>query len=183
METVGRVFLAVGFPPEVRVALAHHVGSLALPGVPVPPENLHVTLRFLGQIDRVSCERLVAGLDEVPWPGRGRIRIGDLGAFPSARAASVAWLSIDDPTSVLDRLRDEVEDVCEQVGLGREERPFRPHVTIARIRPPVDLRPAIAAASAADVATWAESVVLLRSTPVAGGVRYEPMERFPLPQT
>lgn len=179
VESVGRVFVAIGLPPEVRAAIGSYVSDLSLCGSIVPPENLHITLRFLGEVDEVSFDRLLAGLDLADWPSPFRLRVGGVGAFPSARNATVAWLGVEDD-SALYRLFETVDDVCEQAHLGREERPFRPHLTVARLRPPVDLRGLIAAAPGFSARCSVDAVTVFRSEKDRGTLRYQPLERFPL---
>ncbi|MFP5333189.1 MAG: RNA 2',3'-cyclic phosphodiesterase [Acidimicrobiia bacterium] len=180
VESVGRVFVAVAPPAEVRAAVTTHVSALALPTPSVPPQNLHITLRFLGSIDGVSFDRLVAGLDEAVLPAPFRLEVGSLGAFPSPRNATVAWLAVEDGSGALHRLWEAVDDVCVQVGFGREERPFRPHLTVARLRPPQDLRTLIASAPPFSARFRVDALTVFRSDAGPGAPRYHPLERFPL---
>lgn len=176
MESIGRIFVAVGFPAEVRVHLADRLAQLPIPIVPAA--NLHLTLRFLGAIDSVGLDRLLAALDESRWPGTFPLRLGGLGAFPTPAKATVLW--IDAVGDRLDALAETVEDACEEAGLGREERPFRPHVTVARLRPPVDVRALIAGSAPFELSTPVDEVVVLRSHLDGSAPRYEPVERFAL---
>lgn len=180
VESVGRIFVAVGFPPEVRMAMAGGLNGVEIPGAVVPVENLHLTFRFVGDIDPVSFDRLLAALAESTLPAPFRIRLGGLGAFPKARKASVLWLDASDPAGGLDQAHSAVEESCETAGLGREERPFRPHVTLSRIRPPVDVRSLIDSTPALGLSSPVDELVVLRSHLGGAGTRYEPVERFPL---
>ncbi len=180
VEPIGRVFVAAGFPPEVRVAVAEHLARHPLPGAPVPAENLHFTLRFLGDIDPVSFDRLLGALDEVTLPAPFGVVLGGLGAFPKPRQATVMWLGVTAGGDALEDLQLSVEDACEDAGLGREERPFRPHVTVSRVRPPADVRSLIADTPPLDLRSRIHEVVVLRSRLGGGAPRYEPLERFPL---
>lgn len=180
VESVGRIFVGLGFAPEVRAAVDAYVRFLPLARPTVPPQNLHITLRFLGSIDEVAFDRLLAGLDLASWPSRFRLRIRGLGAFPSARSATVAWLGVDDPSGGLEQLWETVDQVCASAGLGHEDRPFQPHVTVARLRPPVDMRRMIDEAPLVDLRTAVDAVTVFRSRPGRGAPLYEPLERFPL---
>lgn len=180
VESVGRIFVAIAPPAELRAAVTEYVSALALPAPSVPPQNLHITLRFLGSIDEVSFDRLLAGLDEAVLPTPFRLELGRLGAFPSPRNATVAWLAVEDGTGALLRLWETVDDVCVQVGLGREERPFRPHLTVARLRPPEDLRTPIASALPFSARFRVDALTVFRSDAGPGGPRYRPLESFAL---
>jgi len=92
----------------------------------------------------------------------------------------VAWVGVD-ANDALDELQDGTEEACAAAGLGREERPFRPHITVARIRPPRDLRPILAGSEPIDLAFAVNQVTVLRSHPGGRIPRYEPLEVFALP--
>ncbi len=135
-----RLFLAVGLDDDTRHALAAHLDAHLdelLPGSKVPPENWHVTLRFLGKVDDVQHDRLVTYLDERIDVAPFRLRFGGLGAFPRPRKATVAWIAVDAPE--LEPLAALAEEAAIAVGCMPEERPFHPHLTLSRIRPPADV--------------------------------------------
>jgi 2'-5' RNA ligase len=178
--SVGRIFVAAGLSPEVRLAVAGWVTALDPPGAVVPPENLHVTFRFLGDIDEATFDRLVAGLDQAEFPDPFRVRLGGWGAFPHKRKATVLWVGFAEGGEELSAIHDEVAEACEAAGVEAEERPFRPHVTVSRIRPPADLRTLIDAADPLSVSSAINEIVVLRSHLGQGFPRYELMERFGL---
>lgn len=180
VEPIGRVFVAAGVPPEVRMAIASHLGQRPLPGALVPSENLHFTLRFLGDLDPVSFDRLLAALDEVALPNPFPVVLGGLGAFPKPRQATVLWFGVSVGADALASLQLCVEDACEEAGLGREERPFRPHVTVSRMRPPEDVRSLISDTPPLDLRSPIDEIVVLRSHLGGAAPRYEPLERFSL---
>lgn len=134
----GRVFAAVKPPIEVVAALEDRLGSEELPGRRVPPENWHITLRFVGETEPVGYERWLANLDAVSMPGPFRLSLGELGAFPRPARATVLWVGVHG--AGISGLAEVVDDAADASGLGREERPFRPHLTVARVRPPEDVR-------------------------------------------
>jgi RNA 2',3'-cyclic 3'-phosphodiesterase len=178
VESIGRVFVAVGFPPEVRMAITEHLDRRRLPGVPVPAENLHFTLRFLGDLGSVDFDRLLAALDEATLPDPFPVTLGGLGAFPKPQQATVLWLGVTAGGDGLEDLHSTVEGACDRAGLGREERPFRPHVTVSRIRPPEDVRAVIADLSPLGLRSVIDEIVVLRSHLGESAPRYEPLERF-----
>lgn len=137
---IRRLFLAVGLDDDTRHALAAHLDAHLdepLPGSRVPPQNWHITLRFLGKVDDVQRDRLVHHLDEHVDVGSFTVRYGGLGAFPRPSKATVGWLAVDAPE--LESLAAHAEEAATSVGLMPEERPFHPHLTLSRIRPPQDI--------------------------------------------
>ena len=139
-EQPGNVFSAVPVPVEIRMALSDRLSSLDLPGRPVPPEDWHITLRFLGKTDAPTLDRFIYGLSAAAKPGSFRIGFGRLGAFPNPRKATVLWVGVAKGVEPLNQLNEASESAAVGAGLPPEERPFRPHLTLARIRPPIRVR-------------------------------------------
>ncbi|MFL5581736.1 MAG: RNA 2',3'-cyclic phosphodiesterase [Gemmatimonadaceae bacterium] len=184
-----RIFLALNVPEETRQALHEAAAPLreaAPEGVSwTAAEKIHLTLKFLGEQPDDMPARLVAAL-------RGplaRARPVDLdlrgvGAFPAMKRPRVVWVGVR-PEPRLELLHHDVEVACEGVGFEVEGRPFRPHLTLGRVRPgaPPDL-PRRLAAAAREVHlrgdARVETVDVMRSEPAAGGSRYTVLERVPL---
>ena len=160
--------------------LAQHLSGQNIPGRAVPPENWHLTVRFLGQVDQVATERLVASLDQADLGQPFPIVLGDLGAFPRPAKASVVWLALDQGRDRLIELNEIAEEAAQGVGLVPEERPFSPHLTVSRVRPEVDARPALASYQRMPFEWSACELVLFESRTGRGGAVYDPLEEFPL---
>ncbi len=92
-------------------------------------EQLHITLRFVGEVDRPIAEDLAAALSRVSC-ARFSIRVSGTGRFEQ-RSSGTLWAGVD-PKDHLTALAAKVERVCQQVGLEPERRAFHPHVTLAR---------------------------------------------------
>ena len=172
-----RLFVAVPIPHETSLALDDWAAHLDLPGRPVPVENLHLTLRFVGDSDDVGYDRLLAELDQIDPRDPFRIRLEGLGAFPNARRATVAWCGVTGETVALEGLAADVDEAVDAAGFGVEDRPFAAHVTLARIRPPAVLDTAVGGPG---LRVSVDEFVVFRSHLGAGGVTYEPIERFSL---
>lgn len=136
--------LFIGVPlPEATSALVRAAQD-ALPAVrglrPVRPEQVHVTLAFLGEVGaeaREAARRIVAS---IPREAGGLTVLGGYVLLPSARRPRVVALSVDDPAGVFARLFEVVMGGLEQGWvMRREKRPFRAHATIARLRVAVDI--------------------------------------------
>jgi len=101
---------------------------------PVAANRLHLTLKFLGETSPIQIPKIIASLETLchnqsPVP----LAVRGLGAFPDLRRARVAWAGLF-PTEPIAELADEIEGVMAELGFARESRPFRPHLTLARIR-------------------------------------------------
>lgn len=177
-----RAFFAIALDGAVRRRAERELSRLsALPGADavrwVRPEALHVTLRFLGEIAAASVpellQRVAPHTREVPG---FELVLGGLGALPSARRARVVTLEVG-PEEPLQRLASAVERGVVEAGFAAEPRPFRPHVTLGRVRSGSRLGKPIALAMTASDTPGAEAsavtrVLLYRSDPTPGGSTY-----------
>lgn len=177
---VGRLFIAVTLPEEVRHSVAALLDGSGrpLPGRVVHPRNWHLTLRFLGDTGQVEYERLLAALTGAALGNPFRVALGDLGAFPRPERATVLWVGFATGGPELRRLASIVEAAVELAGLPPEERPFRPHLTLSRIRPHQDVRPVIGRLSLDGISWTVDGVSVIRSHLGPGGPRYEELERI-----
>lgn len=126
------------------------------------PSSWHITLAFLGAVspDEVGSmkERLDAVADR--HPAAAVFETGGLGAFPRPEAARVAWYGVNDPAGMMGRLASDIASTLDVDG----ERPFHPHVTLARASDaPVDLRTWVAEDDAPSGAVLLEEIFLMRS--------------------
>jgi 2'-5' RNA ligase len=137
-----RVFIAIELPSVVRKSLSDHIHGLrkALPDLRASwgrQENLHLTLKFLGDTPVAKIEALSqAAYNAAVRFSRFDLVVGRCGAFPSTGQPRVLWIGIDDRSGELADLYRSLEDECANAGFAREERPFHPHLTIARLRKP-----------------------------------------------
>jgi RNA 2',3'-cyclic 3'-phosphodiesterase len=135
-----RLFLAINLTPEVRREIAAATAALRAraPDLAwVREPLLHLTLKFLGEQPAKRVEDIQAALASVA--GRHRelfMAIGGIGAFPNFRRPRVVWIGAgQDPR--LELLHHDVEVACEALGFEVEGRPFRPHLTLARVKQPL----------------------------------------------
>lgn len=141
-----RIFVAIELPVAVRRKLTEHIDRLrsALPNARaswVREENLHLTLKFLGDIPVTKVEALAQAAQRAASEVESfEIVVGGCGAFPPRGQPRVLWVGIKDSAGQLELLHRALEDECAQAGFPREERGFHPHLTLARIRKPHDSR-------------------------------------------
>ena len=187
-----RLFLALELPdPWLREAartldaLTAALGDDADVLRPVALDRMHLTVRFLGEVDEERVPVLDAALREAVPPIGVDIELTAAGTFGSAARTSVVWLGLGGDLDALRALAGRVEPAVEAAGLPPERRELRPHVTLARVRRQASTpqRRAIAAAVAAldappTHAHRAGEVVLVRSHLGSGQPRYEVLGRY-----
>lgn len=178
--------LFVGVKARTSPALAAvltRLGGMGRAVRPVRDDQLHVTLKFLGDVEGALVPAIAERMTGIAataaafdWALRGA------GAFPTVARPSVVWAGAD----AADRfasLAKGIESACEPLGFPREKRPFRPHVTLARIkfRPPPALGEWLRETAERDFGEQrAEEVVLFRSELSAGGSVYTPVHAVKL---
>ena len=133
-----RGFIGVQIAPEVRARISAAIDQLA-PGISgirwVPEDNFHFTLKFLGAIEESQLESISKALAEAARPFRRfTISAKRLGVFPNFKRARVLWVGLEGDE--LPTLATSVETVLEPIGFPRENRIFRPHLTVGRWRHP-----------------------------------------------
>ena len=139
-ETV-RSFVAVPLPDAIRTNILAAADEMAraLPESGIKwfrkVENLHITVKFLGQVDEAKLAALADELGRAlaPMP-RFPLEVRRMGAFPSAHKANVVWVGVDDTTRGLAGVAGAVEGVGERLGFARAQRPFTGHVTVGRAK-------------------------------------------------
>ena len=95
--------------------------------------NLHLTVRFIGTVDRSVVEGIADRLQGIESPGF-ELQLGEVGTFKRGRLARVVWLQVVGGAREAGDLAARVEAECVRAGLEPEARPFRPHLTLARAR-------------------------------------------------
>ncbi len=126
-----RLFTGLEIPPEVQPQLSALRGGLA--GARwISPENYHITLRFIGDVDAAMARDIYAMLGECRHNGEITITINELGSFGGDKPHSVMAKVVLNPA--LTAMQSEQERLIRRVGLPAEARKFTPHVTLARVR-------------------------------------------------
>ncbi len=133
-----RAFIAIDLPDDIRRRLAHvsHKLQQQLKPYPirwVPPENIHLTLKFLGDVSEHNLRLLTDLLaGEVGTHRPFEFGVGTLGAFPDVRRPRVIWVGIEAPNELL-ALQRGIDQTTARLGYAREQRPFQPHLTLGRV--------------------------------------------------
>jgi 2'-5' RNA ligase len=128
-----RLFIAIELPEEAKKELARL--RMDIPGARwVPSDQIHLTLSFLGEVDEAALERLTGQLARITLP-EIEIHFSGTGCFPDRRRPRVLWIGLE-PNPRLNSLATRVREAVLACGIPQEERPFSPHITLARIKLP-----------------------------------------------
>ncbi|MGA3207788.1 MAG: RNA 2',3'-cyclic phosphodiesterase [Syntrophales bacterium] len=138
-EKAIRAFLAIDPPEEIFdeiIKIQEHLRKAIQGDIRwVRPEGIHLTLKFFGYVyesDIVNISNVVE--NNVAAMKALMLNVRNLGAFPSVNRPRVLWLGIDGDTDALINLQAEIDTRLQDYGFKKEERPFRPHLTLARIK-------------------------------------------------
>lgn len=130
-----RAFIAVDVDcgPELRKAIGE-LKDLGKALKPVSPDNVHVTLKFLGEIYEGAVPELEAIMQKAVMGVQPfNVRLVDVGVFPNLRGPRVVWVGMEGAEPLV-KMASSMEDGCEPLGFPKERRPFSPHLTLARVR-------------------------------------------------
>jgi RNA 2',3'-cyclic 3'-phosphodiesterase len=156
-----RLFVGLELPWELRQRVAMLAGG-GIPGARwVPPENYHVTLRFIGEAPRYMAEDIDHALAALKAPGF-MLSLAGVGTFGKAGRSQSLWVGVE-RNEQLERLQSKIETAVQRCGLEPERRRFQPHLTLARLDGTAETK----------VAGFVQAHNLFRAEPVA-------MEHFTL---
>ena len=187
-----RLFVALDPPEPVRrrlaalaVELRRSAGRHADEVRWVPPENVHLTLQFLGAVPEERVAEIEAAVRGAAAAARSlSLELKGAGGFPNARRPRVVWAGVAGEVAALGALAAELGRRLAPLGFAPEERPFSAHLTLGRARDgrgAPGLAGALAQAAAADGTPWrAADVTLFESHLSPKGPRYEAIVRAPL---
>jgi 2'-5' RNA ligase len=134
-----RSFIAIELPEEAKKGLARLRKELERDGHRfvkwVDPGGIHLTLKFLGNIPAKRVTEITEAMEKATQGiSPFHLEISGLGAFPSPRQARVFWVGIGGEVDKLSGLQKGIDSALAALGFAKEERPFVPHLTLARIR-------------------------------------------------
>ena len=142
MSEAWRLFCAFELTADLQTRIFDHAKRVreAVPNAAASwsrPENIHLTMKFFGnvaseRVDEISgaAERVCQQFSPV------QIVVGKTGVFPRSSRPQVLWIGVEDASSLLGKLQQQLENEFAREGFTKEDRDFRPHLTIARIRKP-----------------------------------------------
>jgi 2'-5' RNA ligase len=178
-EKPERLFIGIPVTDDVRRSIVRALPR-NLPGKPVPPENWHFTLRFLGATPAATRDQVVQLLRAATCGAPFMIRFDSLGAFPRPSRARILWLGIDEGAERMIQLAAIAEATARVAGFAAESKPFRPHLTLSRIDPPASVSALVSSKPPFGARMTVASLILYRSRLGGGPARYEEVERIQL---
>jgi len=126
-----RLFVALSLPEGIQQSLSGLANGL--PGARwVKPENLHLTLRFLGEVDNLAAADVDDALAKIRSPGFD-LGLNGIGHFGEGRKLRALWVGVDANAELM-RLQEKIEQALIRLGLPPEPRKFKPHITLARFK-------------------------------------------------
>jgi 2'-5' RNA ligase len=181
-----RLFVALEIPSAVRENLTAFLDSLrGISKEPrwVRPENLHVTLKFLGEVEEAKVGAIRNTLEEMRCEQGVKLNFRGLGFFPNGKRPRVFWAGIE-ASANLKILAADIDGAMDKLGIPRDQRSFSPHLTLARFERPglsETLRKAIAANMERDFGSLRTNEFhLIQSKLKPSGAKYTTLASFPL---
>ncbi len=180
-----RLFIAIEIPAEVRAALAaliREFRAVAPQAKWVRPENMHITLKFLGETESAKLSAIREAFHSVRSSQAVALRFLGLGFFPNEKRAKVFWAGMESSANLLEIAAD-IDQSMHKLGFPLENRPFTPHLTLARFEPsgiPANLFAAAEARSSREFGSFsAREFHLIESKLKPAGAEYTTLHSFP----
>ena len=183
-----RLFIAMNFPEELRTRWVE--GTAALRAVAprarwAPAAQMHLTIAFLGERPETIVPPLTSGLDAITVTSPPlSLAVQGIGAFPTWRHARIVWIGVEQSPPLMG-LAEAIARTCRDLGMPGEDRPFHPHITLARLDDRVsshhtrELERVARDVTDRTVAT-VDSVDLMASTLGPGAAKHEVVHRATL---
>lgn len=186
-----RLFTAIELADAVRARVAANISALRARVEQSAPharltwiteERLHLTVRFIGEVEPPLAERIISALrPPLPLPPF-TLGFGPLGAFPPKGAPRVIWIGIADGRDAVIRVESAIGERLLGLRIPKEDRPYSPHLTLARVREPAGLRASslFEELSPDPGQTFVDAITLFQSKLSPKGPTYTVLERTPL---
>jgi 2'-5' RNA ligase len=138
MSDTIRCFIAIELSPDNQEKLNPIIKELKTSGADVKwvkPENIHLTLIFLGHADAKQISEIEKILEATAKEfAKFEFQLSELGAFPKITSPRVIWVNAQEPIGIIKKIVSQLEEKLEKLGFAKEDREFTPHITIGRVR-------------------------------------------------
>ena len=182
-----RIFIAIELPSEIKSALAALQTELRRAGADVSwtkPENLHLTLNFLGEVD----EKRIVEVEQACVSSAAEFQpftliLNDTGVFPNARQPRVLWAGLSGEVENVVEIHRRLDERLALIGFKREEKRFHPHLTIGRLKSNKKIRELLALADEHRLPALSfvvAEIVMMKSELHPAGAEYTPMAKVSL---
>jgi len=177
-----RIFIALELSDEIKGELSRLEGRLKEARADIKwakPENIHLTLKFLGDIEESNIEEIKNALGGISSSEKPfEISLFKLGAFPSLNQPRVIWAGIDKGCSEAENIAARVADALKKIGFPKEERPFSAHLTLGRVKSgknKAGLKDMLASLEVRPKSCVINKITLFQSTLAPNGPIYTPL--------
>jgi len=182
-----RTFIAVNLTEAIRSEIGGHLDafrSLARGITWVPPENAHITMKFLGEVPESELGGVTDAVKNALWGHKPfQVQLGGFGAFPNFKRPRVFWVGITDGVKMLRDLAGFIENQLVPLGFEKEKRKFSAHITLGRVKRPGDFKELWHAADNTRYLSEpfvVPSVEVMKSVLTPQGAKYSVFESFSL---
>lgn len=181
-----RTFIAIEIPESIRQKIAEvqeHLKKFNERVRWTKPGNIHLTLKFLGEVDKSRIDSIGAALEKAsdefsPIP----CSVKNVGAFPNLRQPRILWVGLENPGNELTSLAQKIDAELNNLGFSKEKRKFNAHLTFGRIKSQVSdkFSDAIKNAKFDEEEIRVEKVILMKSDLKPAGAIYTPLKKIKL---
>lgn len=188
-----RTFIAIELPSEIKDSLSRLQEELKASNADVKwveSNNIHLTLKFLGEIDDKKLDKITRIMDDTAKEkDKFQIRISSLGAFPKIDFPRVIWVGVDTGDKEVKDIAKDLEKKIAKIGIPKEDRPFSSHITIGRTRSSLNRERLVqdlknkAELGARKLDFYATKITLFKSTLTPHGPIYEVLKETNLKAT
>ncbi|MBL8191636.1 MAG: RNA 2',3'-cyclic phosphodiesterase [Acidobacteria bacterium] len=182
-----RTFIAIEIPAAIKTELTKLQAELRRTGADVGwtnPNNIHLTLRFLGEIEEVRLTELKRLCAEIATQFQPfTLRLKDTGCFPNFKQPRVLWVGLAGEISIAQELQQRLEAGLTALGFDPEDKPFKPHLTIGRVKSGKNIRQLVAKSDMyplPELSFAVGEIVVLKSELHPAGARYTPQAKVKL---
>ncbi|MBF0385401.1 MAG: RNA 2',3'-cyclic phosphodiesterase [Candidatus Omnitrophica bacterium] len=180
-----RLFIAIELNKEIKNLIKevqNHFINIDSGIKWVRPENAHITLKFLGDTTEEEIKDITTALNEIANSFKPfSVTLSDLGAFPSLKHPSIIWIGAKENPVEMQNLSSNVENRMEQLGFEKENRPFKLHITIGRVKNHRDISSFVSRLETYKITSMptihCDSLSLFNSTLTPAGPEYEIIEK------
>lgn len=175
-----RTFIAIELNKEIKEALSgiqKKIKTMPEDVKWVAPHNIHLTLKFLGEVDEAKIPKIIQSIKEAAIQFKPfRVALADIGVFPNLKFPRIIWIGIEEGKEKLEELAKFLENLLARLKFPKEKRSFSPHLTLGRIK---SLRSKDAFCAKINevrvekLRQEIQSIILFKSTLAPGGPIYE----------